>query len=193
MAKLQCVAARPVGFDYEAYTPLYRRVTETFFREDDCAVCVECDRENICFCQPDSRRLKYTQVVVSVCNGETRRPHDAVFMVRVVQGVSSKLQLLEDLLNVEPFICEFSLSDSLNSDWEENPHLPLVKEYLGTRYTSAQWFAHFQRKGQAAYVLAFEDIVQKILAFVPPPTDPKKGSHSTKKTNPHVKQRVKRK
>jgi len=186
----------PQGIDYDAMTPLFRRVTEKLF-EDDWCYYHNMDAEDRyakyyynpeivhCTCNANNR-LNYTQALVSVSGNASRvKPHEAVFVVRILGGVSCCHEIFSDLANIDNHpVVEFSVSDNLNI-WDESPHFQYVKKYL-SHCTDAHIFEHFHgMKAAKCYVLAFDDIVKRILSTP-------SAVMGDGKTNPHVGRKLKK-
>jgi hypothetical protein len=188
---------RPNGNDYNAVTPLFRRMTQTIVDEDVCQGCLQQKDPRFdfyskeyepCTCR-EEKRIDFTQVLVSVLgDAGNSKPGEAVYICRVITGKSTTINITEDMLNTEEYVIEFSISDCLNTS-EPNDHYQYVKKYL-TIAENEQVFSLFHGCKEArSYVLAFDTIVQKILA-VPPSSS---TSEVEKKPNPHVGRKQKKK
>jgi hypothetical protein len=188
---------RNEDLDYDGSTPLFRRVFKEIPEDERCLICQNPDKEYYysyygtdsemvrCSCG-DEKTVCYTQVVISV-SGDARqvKPGEAVFIIRIYEGVSTTVRLTDDLQNMQNPIVEFSLSDSLN-DWEANPHLPLIKQYM-LNCSFAQMFDSFRgAKGGDKYVLAFDLLISKILWI-------QVDVNAATKTNPHFGKKGKKK
>ncbi len=138
-----------------------------------------------CTC-PAVRNIEFNQAVISVKgNAQSVKPNDSVFHVQIFSGITTNSRIGDDLNDLGNSVCEFDIYGCLD-EWEESPHIDLVREYL-TYCSDAQRFKHFRGlKAYQDYILVFDTLVEKILSIVP-------VQDTSKKTNPHVTKRQKKK